>query len=116
MKSLLISAATAALLATSFAAMASDHGDSDTEYKKGAMCKMCKKHGKMMFKKMDTDGDGYITKAEHEAFTAEKFTKMDANGDGKLTKEEIKAHYKEMRSKMKERKKHEEHDHDDHDD
>lgn len=59
-----------------------------------------------MFEKLDTDGDGKVTKAEFEAFHAEKFTKMDADGDGVVTKEEAAAareKFKEHRGKKGER-------------
>lgn len=59
------------------------------------------KKGEMWFSKVDTNGDGVISKAEHEKASANKFTKMDANGDGKLTKEEILA----AKEKWKEEKK-----------
>ena len=50
-------------------------------------------------KKIDTDGDGAISAAEHDAASAQMFTKMDADGDGNLTAAEMKAgHEKEMRS------------------
>jgi len=50
-------------------------------------------------KKIDTDGDGAISAAEHDAGSAQMFTRMDANGDGNLTAAEMKAgHDKEMRS------------------
>ncbi len=40
------------------------------------------------FEKIDTDGDGYISKAENAAYADAKFTKADTNGDGKLSREE----------------------------
>jgi Ca2+-binding EF-hand superfamily protein len=43
----------------------------------------------MTFKKLDTNGDGVITKAEFNAFNAKHFKKLDANKDGKLTPEEL---------------------------
>lgn len=47
-----------------------------------------------MLEKIDTDKDGVITQAEHEAFTAAKFKEMDKDGDGKVTKDEMQAHHK----------------------
>jgi len=54
--------------------------------------------GRMMFEKMDTNGDGVITAEEHEASIqqmmakrSEHFAKMDTDGDGSVTKEEAKA-------------------------
>ncbi|RFC35898.1 MAG: EF hand [Candidatus Nitrotoga sp. SPKER] len=57
--------------------------------------------GKMqedMFKAMDTNSDGMITKEESKNFGEKAFQKMDANGDGQLSSEEMKAAYKKMRS------------------
>jgi Ca2+-binding EF-hand superfamily protein len=42
-----------------------------------------------MFKKMDANGDGRVSAAEHDAYAASMFSKADANGDGKLTKGEL---------------------------
>lgn len=51
-----------------------------------------------MFKKLDKDGNGSISKEEYmaspqakkdEAKAAERFGKMDKNGDGSLSKEEM---------------------------
>jgi hypothetical protein len=50
-------------------------------------------HGQM-FDKIDTDRDGKITKAEHDAFSEKKFSEMDANNDGVLTKDEMAAYKK----------------------
>src|SRR5665811_1751655 len=49
-------------------------------------------HGQMdgmMFKKLDTNGDGVISKAEFNAFNAKHFKELDTNKDGKLTLEEL---------------------------
>lgn len=43
----------------------------------------------MMFKKLDTNGDGVISKAEFNAFNARHFKKLDTNKDGKITPEEL---------------------------
>jgi Ca2+-binding EF-hand superfamily protein len=56
------------------------------------------------FRKMDTDGDGRLTSAEHMAGAQEMFTKMDANGDGAVTMEEMKAH-KDMKHDSKDGKR-----------
>jgi Ca2+-binding EF-hand superfamily protein len=37
-----------------------------------------------MFKAMDADGDGKVTKAEFDAHHAERFKKADKDGDGKI--------------------------------
>ncbi len=70
------------------------------------------------FSYFDTNGDGKITKVEHEegrqkrhqkmadegkmlrnAANAPSFEEMDTNGDGFLSKEEFAAHQQEMRGK-----------------
>jgi Ca2+-binding EF-hand superfamily protein len=68
--------------------------------------------GRMMFEKMDTNGDGIITAEEHEASIqqmmakrSEHFAKMDTDGDGSVTKEEAKAARESMREKMSEQGK-----------
>jgi Ca2+-binding EF-hand superfamily protein len=43
-----------------------------------------------MIKEMDTDGDGKLSSAEHDASAASMFAAMDANKDGSLTKAELK--------------------------
>ncbi len=42
-----------------------------------------------MIQKMDTDGDGNITKAEVDALKAARFGEADANGDGGLSMAEL---------------------------
>ena len=49
----------------------------------------------MMFKKLDTNGDGVISKAEFNAFNARHFRKLDTNNDGKLTPEELQGGHKQ---------------------
>ena len=46
------------------------------------------KHHKM--KKMDTDGDGSVSKDEFMAYMEKKFARKDKNGDGVLTADEMK--------------------------
>jgi Ca2+-binding EF-hand superfamily protein len=52
------------------------------------------------FRKMDTDGDGRVTAAEHAAGAQQMFTMMDSNGDGGVTMEEMKM-YKDMKRDSK---------------
>ena len=40
------------------------------------------------FARIDTNGDGFIDKAELDAMSAERFQRMDTNGDGILTPDE----------------------------
>lgn len=49
-------------------------------------------HGEMdemTFKKLDTNGDGVISKKEFNAFNAKHFKELDTNKDGKLSLEEL---------------------------
>lgn len=57
-----------------------------------------KAHYKKHWKMMDTNKDEVITKDEFNKAHAEMFKKMDANGDGKVTKKEKKEH---MQSKKR---------------
>ena len=61
-----------------------------------------KSHKSMMWKKMDADNDGAVSKKEFDTFHADKFKKMDANNDGKVTKEEKKAYKKAKCAEKKE--------------
>lgn len=61
------------------------------------------KKGPKMLERIDTNGDGKVSKAEFDASHAERFSKMDANGDGFLEKNEMKSARKAMRAKMKNR-------------
>ena len=52
--------------------------------------------------RMDKDGDGKMSSAEHDSGAAEMFTKMDANKDGMLSQSEMSsAHGKMMKDKDK---------------
>lgn len=51
--------------------------------------------------RIDTDGDGKISKAEFIAKHEAMFTKIDTDGDGYLSKEEKKAGRQKMHEKMK---------------
>lgn len=56
-----------------------------------------------MLKKMDTNNDSRITRAEFNAATEERFKRMDQNNDGVITTEEIQAAHEAMREGMRER-------------
>jgi len=49
--------------------------------------------------KADTDGDGFVSKAEFMAEQEKRFAEIDSNGDGKLAEEEAKAYYAKMGAK-----------------
>ena len=54
-------------------------------------------HHHKMWKKMDANNDGSVSKEEFDKAHGEMFTKMDANKDGKITKEERMAFKKSMK-------------------
>jgi len=78
-----------ALIAGASIATASAHEDGDKAGKKGHH----------MFQKMDTNGDGKISAAEHAAMAANWFKKMDTNSDGFVSKKEMQKHHKKMKGK-----------------
>ena len=47
--------------------------------------------GEKAFKKMDSDGDGKVTRTEHAAGAQQMFTKCDTNSDGIVTAAEMDA-------------------------
>jgi Ca2+-binding EF-hand superfamily protein len=64
------------------------------------------------FKMADSDQDGKVSYAEHEAFIAmqadkgrKRFNSMDTNSDGYVTKEEAKEVRRKMKRKLKEMRK-----------
>ena len=44
-----------------------------------------------MFRDMDTDRDGRVSKSEWMAFYEKQFKQVDRNGDGFVTKDEVRA-------------------------
>ena len=58
-----------------------------------------------MMTRMDTNHDGMVSKAEHDAYAQSMFDKMDANHDGMVSKAEMDAGMKSMHDEhMKEDK------------
>lgn len=53
----------------------------------------------------DTDGDGFLSKAEFMAVQEKRFAEMDKDSDGKVSKDEMKAHRETMKEKFKEKRK-----------
>ncbi len=60
------------------------------------------KKGKMMQQKLDTNGDGVVSKSEFLAHAEERFSKIDKDGSGDISKEEGRAAHKHMRERKKE--------------
>jgi len=58
----------------------------------------------MMFREMDTDHDGKISKKEWMAFQEKQFKRFDKNGDGFITKDEVRADWKERMKEEQERR------------
>jgi Ca2+-binding EF-hand superfamily protein len=50
--------------------------------------------------KIDTNGDGKLTAAEHASGSKAMFAKMDADHDGKLTAQEMSAGHERLMSKQ----------------
>lgn len=50
--------------------------------------------------KMDSNGDGMLSAAEHEAGAAAMFKEMDGNGDGSLSRSEMNAGHRMMKKPM----------------
>ena len=61
-----------------------------------------KRHG--MFEKLDTNGDGQVSEAEHLVHAKERFKAMDANGDGQVSKEEGRAHHEARKAEWKQKR------------
>ena len=53
-----------------------------------------------MFKSMDANGDGKVSRAEHAASAQKMFADADANHDGKVTLAEMEAHHAKMNADM----------------
>ncbi|MEQ9314901.1 MAG: EF-hand domain-containing protein [Henriciella sp.] len=58
-----------------------------------------------MIEKLDTNGDGAISKAEADAAKAARFAEADANGDGGLTMAELEAFHEAERERRREEMK-----------
>lgn len=66
--------------------------------------KDCGKRMEKKFSKLDTNGDGSISKKEFDGRHADKWAKMDADKDGKVTMEEMKAYKKAHKKDCKKKK------------
>ncbi|MEM1019295.1 MAG: hypothetical protein ACFBZ9_13065 [Sphingomonadales bacterium] len=72
--------------------------------KAGRAAKAAKKGGRgaAMLDRVDTDQDGSISLAEHNAAQEARFAALDGDGDGSVTEDEFKAQIAERRAKFKE--------------
>lgn len=57
------------------------------------------------FEKVDTNGDGSISKSEREAAKVARFAEIDSDNNGEVSVEEMEAHKKARHEKRKERHK-----------
>ena len=53
----------------------------------------------MMFREMDTNHDGRISKSEWMVYYEKRFKRLDKNGDGFITKDEVRADMREERER-----------------
>lgn len=60
--------------------------------------------GEERLERVDTNQDGNISLAEHNAAQEQHFASLDADGNGAVTSEEFKAQMESRRAKMKERR------------
>jgi len=57
-----------------------------------------------MFREMDTDHDGRISKSEWMAFQEKQFKRLDKNGDGFITKDEVRIDWQQRMKEEQERR------------
>lgn len=72
---------------------------------KGGMMEGKPPHRGQVLEKLDTDGDGKISKAEFMVKHEERFARMDKDSDGFISKDEVKAAREQMKEKREEMKK-----------
>jgi Ca2+-binding EF-hand superfamily protein len=65
------------------------HAEGEPPYDKNMYGQHHREMDELMFKKLDTNGDGVISRKEFDAFNAKHFKELDTNKDGKLTLEEL---------------------------
>lgn len=99
LKASLLAAVFAAAAMLSASALADHHGDKPP------------RGDRDMFKRIDSNDDGFISGEEHAAGIAamtakmnERFADMDADNDGKVSKDEAREHHKAMRDERRERR------------
>lgn len=65
-------------------ALAGPDGNSDFEQRPGRV-----QTDDVLFKRMDGNGDGSVSRGEFDEFNARRFKELDADNDGKITREEL---------------------------
>ncbi len=76
--------------------------DTTTKHDGKVMSKeMMDKKADMWFSKIDTDGNGMISKKEHDAFGNNMFTEADTDKDGNISMTEMKAVKMKEHAEMK---------------
>jgi Ca2+-binding EF-hand superfamily protein len=65
------------------------YAEGDPPYDNNMYSQHHREMDEMMFKRLDTNGDGVISRKEFDAFNAKHFEELDTNKDGKLTLEEL---------------------------
>ena len=77
------------VMSTSFARAQGDHCDEDMHGLTHTQAQAAGNGG--LFSRLDTNGDGVISKAEFDAFNAAHFNNLDTNKDGNISPEELRA-------------------------
>lgn len=98
MKKLLIAVSLLAITTTGAVAATHTMSNDKMMMSDDAKATMMTKH---YFAKIDTNNDGMISKAEHDAFGEQMFTNADTNGDGMISMDEMKAMKMQEMSDMK---------------
>lgn len=76
-------------------------GGNMTQHMRGEMHNRMKNHKERMWKEMDANGDGSISREESTAFGNKKFDERDTNKDSKVTREEWDAFHTAKMEEMK---------------
>jgi Ca2+-binding EF-hand superfamily protein len=74
----------------------SDRATERRHHRRGHHAKM----GKLIFKRLDANQDGAISRDEAQAAANRFFDKLDADGDGALTQEEMREGFRAMKAKF----------------
>lgn len=84
-----LAAVTGIVMSTSLALAQGDHCDENMHGLTHTKSQGADNGG--LFSRLDTNGDGVISKAEFDAFNAEHFKNLDTNKDGNISPDELRA-------------------------